>query len=760
MNALNNFFTIFRERPIDKVTLSTLYALSVKNMLGLIASSLLLAYLFYTLRPQSTILWEIMIIISSLLRLYLSFAFEKNYDYYSLQTWHILFRSFALLTAFLIVSIIFIFFPYMNVLYQMFVIAVLISFTASAMHSLSLDIRLAISYISLIILPLLSILLLESTTLYTVSAILLGFYYLTQISIMRKIHRQIDYIKTQEEQISILQEKELLFDNLFVKANISIFFYDTNLCILECNQEAHKLFNMKDNAPSYFDLRTLKHPRMIQMFQDTLHLGFQTYIGDFETINKENIWIEVKCFPYADRKGNSLGGIAMIENKSKERRALNTLAFLAQHDSLTSLLNRRGFKDAMEELIAYERHQSHYSLLFYMDLNRFKGINDSLGHSIGDAVLIAVAQRLMSTLDRHCKVCRLGGDEFIVIVPYVTQQKKNLSIHAKYYEEKIINIFHEDFIFDDIHLRMKASIGIIFIQPKDTDIEEIVRHADITMYQAKISNTSIAYYDKSLDRKQKNLFSLQHDLAYALQRKEFLLFFQPIVSIDKETVYSAEALIRWQHPQKGLLSPIEFIPLAIEAGLLSEITWWVIEYVCQQIALWKKQDKWTLSYISINVNAQQLSENHFAKNFLDILKRYDIKASELMIEITERSLIDNFKRTQKVINLLKAQNVKCAIDDFGIGYSSLSYLKKLSFDTLKIDKEFVIDIAKNPSETILLSTIINIGKHFGYKIVIEGIETQAQKEVLLNLDKSLYFQGYLISKPIDSEAFSQRFLAH
>lgn len=758
MKALQLFLQLFREKTIDRMILSSLYALSIKSMLALILSSLLLSYLFYPLRPQSTLIWESFILLSSLLRLSLAYSFEHYPQYFSLKVWYQLFNFFALLTASLIASISFVFFPYISDVYQMFVIAVIISFTASAMHSLALDMRIAIKYMSLILMPLFIILILKPEIIYIISAILIVLYYFTQITIMRKVYTQNAYIKKQEEQISLLQDKELLFDNLFLEANIAIFFYDTNLQVSECNQEAHRLFNIKHDTPTYFNLTHLEHPQMIKMFQDTLSLGFQTYVGDFISVKNKSLWIEAKCFPYADKVGKNIGGIAMIENKTKERKALNTLAFFAQHDPLTSLLNRRGFKDAMQELISHTLHQTHYSILFYMDLNRFKGINDSLGHSIGDAVLIAVAQRITSVLPSPSKSSRLGGDEFIIIIPYVSDKKDNLFTYAKEYEHKMKNIFQEDFIFNDIHLRIKASMGIIFIQPKDTDIEEIVRHADITMYQAKLSNTSIAYYDKSLDTKQKNLFSLQHDLAYALQNEEFSLFFQPIVDIKEEHIHSAEALIRWKHPQKGLLSPIEFIPLAIEAGLLSEITWWIIEDVCKQITLWKKQKMWIISYISINVNAQQLSENYFAQKFLNILRRYDINASELMIEITERSLIDNFERTEKVINLLRAKNVKCAIDDFGIGYSSLSYLKKLSFNTLKIDREFVKNIVNNPDESILLSTIINIGKHFGYKVVIEGIETQAQKKLLLDLDDSLYFQGFLISKPLSSEAFSSQFL--
>jgi EAL domain-containing protein (putative c-di-GMP-specific phosphodiesterase class I) len=262
------------------------------------------------------------------------------------------------------------------------------------------------------------------------------------------------------------------------------------------------------------------------------------------------------------------------------------------------------------------------------------------------------------------------------------------------------------------------------------------------MYQAKNNNVHIAYYDSSLDRQQKELFLLQHDLAYAIKKDQLALFYQPVVSIEEDRVCSAEALVRWEHPTRGSLSPQDFIPLAIKAGLISQITWWVLDHICQHISLWKKENKWNLDYVSINVNAQQFVENDFAREFLKKLKEYGLETKDIMIEITERSLIDNFDNTEDVLNELRRQGVKCAIDDFGIGYSSLSYLKKLSFHTLKIDKEFIKNIESNPKEVHLVSTILDIGRQFDYNIVIEGIENQRQLELLRELDPDLRYQGY------------------
>jgi len=216
--------------------------------------------------------------------------------------------------------------------------------------------------------------------------------------------------------------------------------------------------------------------------------------------------------------------------------------------------------------------------------------------------------------------------------------------------------------------------------------------------------------------------------------------------------------LRWEHPVLGFLSPAEFIPMSIETGLITDITWWLIEEICKYIATLKKEHIWTLNYISININAKQLLLTHFVKEFLGILMKYEVDTSDIMIEITERSLIDNFEDTQCVIDDLRKKGIKCAIDDFGIGYSSLSYLKKLSFDTLKIDIEFVKDIMNRPDDIALIKTILEIGRQFNYHIVVEGIEEERQKELLLEIDEDLIYQGFLFSKPLPHEVFTEKYL--
>jgi diguanylate cyclase (GGDEF)-like protein len=470
-------------------------------------------------------------------------------------------------------------------------------------------------------------------------------------------------------------------------------------------------------------------------------------------------WVEAKYSPITNQEGSVIGGMGLIEDKTKEHIAQQELIHLVSHDALTSLSNRRGFDEYMMKMIGKKQHRTHLSLLFYLDLNQFKYVNDSLGHTYGDKLLIAISKRLQRLIDPGINLTRLGGDEFIIVIPFVTKNKDKAKKKANKYVKKIQEIFAEPFIIEGIHLYIKTSIGIVIIEADSTNIEEIVRHADISMYQAKRGGQEyISFYNNKLDVERKRTFDLQHDLASALENDQLELFFQPIVNIKDDSLRAAEALIRWQHPERKLILPIDFIPLAIESGVIAEIGWWVLEQVCMHISEWKQRGEWNLKYVSININSKQLLKNDFIPLFLAKLKEYGVDNSDIKIEITETSLIDNFEVTQKVIRKLQSCGIKCAIDDFGTGYSSLSYLKKLSFSVLKIDREFIHDMLHNEENITLIRTIIEIGKQFNYNIVVEGIEEEAQRKIIADIDDTLSYQGFLISPPISEPEFRKKFL--
>ncbi len=744
--------TFFKNEPISVV--SELYSMSLKSLPVAMILAVLSTVFLYEELGNMMVTWCTVVILFLLYRLYTVYQFINDRKRYTTTEWYRKFVLLALSTAILFGLFSILFMPHLTPFGQMFVVSTVLGMSFGASTSLHLDYRLSLLYISIIMVPaIVTLFLFAHSIIFYIVPLLLILYFIAQLMLITTLHKQ-------QLQIDTLEKDHNVLHNLFKDSPLGMFSFDKKMVLTDSNKQFDVLFGHESRPLVGMNLNDLPDSRAIDVMIKSLKEGTQRYVGEYTSIKGAEFWIDAKIFPFTDSYNDVMGAIAIIEDKTKERDAIAELEHISVHDTLTELLNRRGFENYMNELIQKEKHSTYYSLLFYLDLNQFKGINDSLGHKVGDEVLLSVSHRLKYTMKDECSISRLGGDEFIIVIPHFTRNKDEAQNHAKIFGRQIKMTFNDPFIIDDLHLHMQASIGIIIIDPEYSNIGEIIRHADITMYQAKNTNDHISYYDEALDKKQKDLFGLQHDLAYAAENEQLDMYFQPIVRMYDDKLISAEALIRWEHPEKGMMSPSEFIPLAIKAGLLSGITWWIIDRVCKVIRSWKNTGVWHLKYVSININAQQLVEQNFAKEFLKMLQKNAIETSEIMIEITERSLIDSFDSTQNVINELRHHGIKCAIDDFGIGYSSLSYLKKLSFNTLKIDKAFIQDITDKPDELTLVKTILDIGRQFNYNIIIEGIEDIKQKEVLLALDDELSYQGFYLSKALHANEFRKRFLAN
>jgi diguanylate cyclase (GGDEF)-like protein/PAS domain S-box-containing protein len=741
-------------KQLDKINtpmVDTLYYFAKRNIFILMVLTIVVVVLLYPIISNRIIYWGIALEILLVLRFYSIYAYKNMRRLYTLKQWYIIYLFSALIVASFFSSLSFLFMLEVSFYYQLLIIMVILGLSSGSVTALSIDYRLAIIYLSILLFPLMAVITLIDTELNYILLFALILYYIAQVGMIIKNYQH-------EEEFSLLISEQDRFNHLFEEAPLGIFTYDKDMIITDCNNQFLLLFDNDREQLVGFNLNDIPDTKPLKALKNALSEGAQIYRGYYLSIKGKEFWVEAKIFPYKNKLTDTVGSIVLIEDKTKEHNIQKELEYVATHDVLTGLLNRRGLYSLIDETLTGKEHSYMYTLLFYLDLNQFKGINDSLGHSVGDSVLLSVSERLVYALESDCSISRLGGDEFIILKPYISDNAEMAKEIAAKYADYVQSLFDTPFIIDDLHLHVQTSIGIIIIEPKYQNIEEIIRHADLTMYQAKNESTRISYYNEALDIEQRELFSLQHSLAYAVEREQFDMFFQPIVTIKEEKLYAAEALIRWEHPEKGLLTPESFIPLAIKAGLLSNITWWVVDQVCRHIVQWKKDNVWSLEYISINVNAQQLIEQNFAIEFLAKLSLHGLKTTDILIEITERSLIDNFESTQSVITALRKEGVRCAIDDFGVGYSSLSYLKKLSFHTLKIDREFVKDIESKPKELLLVSTILDIGRQFNYHIVIEGIEDKKQKDLLLGLDENLSYQGYHFSKPLHAEEFREKFL--
>ncbi len=413
----------------------------------------------------------------------------------------------------------------------------------------------------------------------------------------------------------------------------------------------------------------------------------------------------------------------------------------ATHDNLTQLPNQVLFKEGVEQAIL-EASKNHLSLAcLFLDLDRFKLTNDTIGHSIGDKLLQAVAERLLTMGDETNLIARFGGDEFIILMPYESSQE----LPAQF-AEKLLATIRKPYKIGPYSIKITASVGISIYPQDGPDYESLMKHADLAMYEAKENgrNTYRLFYP---ELKSRALSRLQMDTALrgALKNKEFHLVYQPLIDIKNNCVVGLEALLRWDNPVLGVISPLDFIPVAEETGLIIDIGSWVLEEACEQLMRWHKQGLSTL-IVSVNMSSRQFHQPNLPMLIETILTKTGLPPQFLELEITERVLLENIDKLLDTMNQLKQLGVKLSIDDFGTGYSNLSYLKRFPVDKLKIDQSFIMEIVSNSNNIAIVNAIINLAHCLNLEVLAEGIETEFQKNFIID-SQCDYGQGYFFKIP-------------
>ena len=440
---------------------------------------------------------------------------------------------------------------------------------------------------------------------------------------------------------------------------------------------------------------------------------------------------------------------AYISEKKHDEEQIRTLAF---YDPLTQLPNRRMLLDRMEQALADSQRSANHGALLFFDLDNFKILNDTLGHDKGDLLLQQVAQRLKACVREVDTVARLGGDEFVVMLRGLGQLTKDAASQAELICEKILTVLNQPYQLTDTDYHSTPSIGIALFADKNVSVDELMKQADIAMYQAKKSgHNTYRFFDPVMQAAIERRSQLENGLRKALHDQQFQLYFQ--VQVDENSApQGAEALIRWQHPERGLIPPFEFIPLAEETGMIVPIGQWVLASACAQLNRWSKNPVTRHLQLAVNVSARQFRQPDFCDQVTQEVRQAGIDPSRLKLELTESLVLDNIDSTIEKMHTLKQLGIQFSIDDFGTGHSSLSNLKKLPLDQLKIDQSFVRDIATDPDDAIIVQTIIAMSNHLGIAVIAEGVETEQQKQFLIK-HHCRQFQGYLFGKPMPIETF-------
>jgi diguanylate cyclase (GGDEF)-like protein len=453
--------------------------------------------------------------------------------------------------------------------------------------------------------------------------------------------------------------------------------------------------------------------------------------------------------PIVVEHDDEIGELARAFNRMQDgiSRRENRITELAYTDRLTGLPNRAMFSDRLQQTIAEALPAMRPFGVMMMDLDRFKYVNDTLGHPIGDFVLREVAQRLRTTLADHSGlVARLGGDEFAVLLP------DDDVAGAERIAVRILKALEQPISIEGQPVDVGASIGIVTFPENGTDMNVLLRRADIAMYVAKRSNAGVARYEARHDNSSAERLSLMSELRRAVEQDQLRLFYQPKVDLATQTVQHVEALVRWDHPIRGYVSPDQFIPFAEQTGYIRAISHWVAENAIRQCAMWRKAG--IELAISVNVSARELIQIGLPDTFAALLSRYDVPADRLWIEITESAIMDDPNHAIETLDRLNAIGIRLAIDDFGTGYSSLSYLKRMPVDELKIDKSFVMGMTENKDDETIVRSTIDLAHNMGLKVVAEGVESEAVLRRLADLRCDLA-QGFHLSRPLPPERLEE-----
>jgi diguanylate cyclase (GGDEF)-like protein/PAS domain S-box-containing protein len=453
-----------------------------------------------------------------------------------------------------------------------------------------------------------------------------------------------------------------------------------------------------------------------------------------------------------DENQNITNYVASITDVSESKAAAMKIEHLAFFDLLTQLPNRQLLLDRLNRALTVSQRSELVGALLYLDLDHFKTINDSRGHNIGDLLLKQVAERLSGCVRADDTVARLGGDEYVIMLEGLSKEPLEAAAQTELVAQKIQIAMNKLFQLETYQANVTASMGLVLFCGLKQSADELLGQADIAMYHAKkIGRNAFRFFDPNMQTAINSRVSLEEELRKALAMQQFQLHYQ--IQVDHlGNAVGAEALIRWQHPEQGLISPFHFIPIAEETGLILPIGQWVLNQACKQLKLWEQDEATKHLALSINVSAKQFHQDDFVEQVKLAVELHQIKPSSLRIELTESMLVDNIEAIISSMNTLKSVGVRFELDDFGTGYSSLQYLKRLPLHQLKIDQSFVRDIKNDKSDKAIVSTIVKMAQGLGLEVIAEGVETKEQLQQLRKIG-CLFYQGYLFSKPLPIDAF-------
>ena len=477
------------------------------------------------------------------------------------------------------------------------------------------------------------------------------------------------------------------------------------------------------------------------------HLPFKNMELELPDAQGQKVWVSFSGTPLLNDDGHFKGYRGVGRDISERKQAEAKIERLAFYDVLTGLPNRRLLLDRLQQALAGTQREKSFGALIFIDLDNFKDLNDTQGHDMGDVLLRQVAERLVANVRACDTVARLGGDEFVVMLLDLGNSRELASERVQRVGNKIKDHLNQAYLLGALEHYSTPSMGATIFEDRDHTVDELLKRADLAMYEAKgVGRNALRFFDPTMQAQVAKRTALEADLRQGILRNELVLHYQPVVNPEARMV-GVEALVRWMHPRRGMVSPIEFIPIAEQTSLILPLGHWVLQAACIQLALWAKLPELEPLTIAVNVSARQFRHPDFVQQVMALFEETGANPHRLKIELTESLLLTDTQDTTRKMTELQAAGVCFSLDDFGTGYSSLSYLKVLPLQQLKIDQSFVRDILTDPNDAAIARTVLALGKSLGFSVVAEGVETEGQREFLLSNGCTL-FQGYLFGRPV------------
>ena len=554
---------------------------------------------------------------------------------------------------------------------------------------------------------------------------------------------------TIEEENSSLKASEERFRKLTALSPVGIFQVDPKQQLQYVNQRWRDIHSSDEETPNLQEWFDQIHPADLvpaQQAWNRLVVEQESIALELRLVRRDgsHTWIHLLAGALHDRNGELLGYLGAISDISELKAAQIQMENLAFYDPLTGLANRRLFKNRLEKAVKSVLRSGSSMALMFLDMDQFKRINDTLGHDAGDILLKEVAVRLNATVRENDTVSRIGGDEFTILLTDVHQTADVLIVAEKLLRSlaKPIRIKGQDIV-------TTVSIGITMTPEDSTDVNTLMKNADLAMYRAKeLGRNNFQFYSEDMNHSILEHLAMEKELKEAIQREQFTLMFQPKVSLFDYGITGVETLIRWEHPDKGMITPDRFIPVAEETGQILEIGDWVLEQSCRQISsLIRNNVLPTSAKVAVNLSAKQFADPDLAQRIRNVIEISQLPPECLELEITESTLMDDVESAIGIMQEIKKTGVSIAIDDFGTGYSSLAYIKRFPIDVLKVDRSFVMDIPEDQNDMAITAAVIAMAHKLSLEVVAEGVETQEQLHFLRrnNCDEG---QGYLFSRPL------------